>query len=411
MKILFVQPTGDKRGHYGLWTSKLCQATAKHGEDLTLVTNKLGAEKYLNEKSEFRLIEVRDQKYAFDRYDKAMEQGSGLFWYGYFRNTFVILKYALKLCKKEKFDVLYLTDVEYLTASLLLKWYRKHLPPVVWHVQAANFSYDSYLGSRLKKLYKVFQRSIFSSTLNQEVKGFAVLGEYHRKKLKEQLNLTDNFGLEVIPDGADIYINTTPQPVSRQEIGLSYSGFVFLFFGMLRKDKGLQNLIEAASLLSQYDFKIVIAGAPFEWSKAELSALISQYKLEEKVELHSGYVPDHKMASYYLASDAVIFPYNASYTGSCGPLTKGACSYERPVIVTDVSDLGRVVREYQNGLIANPGEAGCLAEAMEKMLNLSSTEQAQMKSNVKLMAKQHTWETVSRKFIHFIKECASHGTV
>ena len=60
MRVLVVQPTGDKRGHYGLYTTKLAQALAKSGHDVTVCTNALEPSPYGGHDS----ILVVDEKFA-----------------------------------------------------------------------------------------------------------------------------------------------------------------------------------------------------------------------------------------------------------------------------------------------------------------------------------------------------------
>ena len=305
MKILFIQPTGDKRGHYGLWTSKLCQAVSKQGHELCLFTNKIYPERFLNEAPLFEIIECCQGKYRFDKYDLAMEKKSFIYWIGYFKTTYTIVKSALKLCKTRHFDALFLTDVEYLFAALLIKLYKRNLPPVIWHVQAANFTFATYCGSFLKKTYKTMQREIFKCTLGREVKGFAVLGAFHKQELRTQLRLPQTFPIEIVPDGADIRDIPYLQVDARNKIGLDYFGPVILFLGMLRKDKGLEYLIEAISYLKEEKYKLIIAGAPFDWTETELNALIPA-NVRDKIELRLHYIIDDQISQHRFMNNITI---------------------------------------------------------------------------------------------------------
>ena len=404
MKVLFIQPSSDKRGHYGVWTSKLCHALGKQGVELTLFTNKIYPQKYLDEAPLFKIIEYKNGAYSFDKFDEAMKKKPWFYWYGYFRNTFVIVNAALKLCETEQFDAIFLTDVEYLTASILLKLHRKPMPPIIWHVQAANFTYETYCGSIFKKSYKVFQRFIFKSVLGKEIKGFAVLGEFHRDKLREQLKLPSEFPIQIIPDGTDTNNCLVEKAFARTALNIDKNKTVFLFLGMLRKDKGIEYLIEAASLVTSTNFKIVIAGAEFEWGKQALEQLIQKYGVQNLVDLRVGYVSDADLANYYNACDAVIFPYSSDYTGSCGPLAKGACSFAKPAIVTNVADLARVVTKHQFGLVAERENPSSLAKSMENFLHLSDAQKQTMTENSKHMAQLHSWHNVSEILINYLQQ-------
>ena len=85
MKILFIQPTGDKRGHYGIYTVNLCQELARLGNEVTLFTNKIYPENFISEKPLFRIIEVEQGKYRFDEFDKKKDGSPFFYLFGYCR--------------------------------------------------------------------------------------------------------------------------------------------------------------------------------------------------------------------------------------------------------------------------------------------------------------------------------------
>lgn len=87
-KIIFIVSNGDKRGHIGNWTKKLCHAIGKKGYEVIIITNKLSPEKYLLEKPNFNFIEISNGKYAFEKYENNPE--TLIYFYAYFRNSWVI---------------------------------------------------------------------------------------------------------------------------------------------------------------------------------------------------------------------------------------------------------------------------------------------------------------------------------
>lgn len=397
MRILIVQPTCDKRGHYGIWTVKLCQALGRKGHEVILCTNNVYPDKYLQEKPIFHIFKVGNGKYSFKKFDEAASKASLHYYYGYFRNTYAITSAALEFSKKEAFDGIFITDAEFMISSLLLKRYRIDIP-VVMQVNAANFSYKTYSGSHLKKMYKVFQREIFKLTLGKEIKAFAVLGEWHKERLRDQLGLTNNFPIAVIPDGGEEPIETFLKSEARKKLGVNFDGPIFLFFGMLRKDKGIEYLLEALSFLSDSNFKLMIVGAPMEYKKIQIRSMLQQTKSLDKVILDLRYVDDHEVPLYFSACDILVLPYPKIYAGGSGPLMKGACTYGRPVIVTDVSEMGRLVKRCRIGLVAEPESPKSIAGKMKEFLSLSEEKRGEMARNAFNLAKANSWDAMADRF-------------
>ncbi len=399
MKILIVQPTCDKRGHYGIWTTKMCQNLAKKGHSVTLCTNRLVPEKYLQEKPLFRLYEVEGGRYNFEKFDEARSRHQLYYFYGYFSVCYHITKAALSLSTREGFDVIFITDAEFLLASLLLKRFSGRIPPVVMQVNAANFSFTTYAGSVFKKLYKVFQRSFFRRTLGKEIRGFAVLGEWHRERLRRQLRLDEDFPIDVVPDAGDEPLEFMNKYDARRKLGIDYAGDILLFFGMLRKDKGIGELLEAMRHVRTENYRLLVVGAPTEYTEEEVRDIVKKNRISDRVILRLEYVADDEVPAYFFAADALVLPYSNIYTGGSGPLLKGACTYRRPVIVTDVSEMGRLTRQHGIGLLARPGDPHSLAEKMDEFLAMTENEREEMAKRSSYLAKLNSWGSVADRFV------------
>ncbi len=66
MNLLIIQPTGDRFGHFGIYTAKLAQQLANRGHQVTVCTNRLEVSKYLTEAPKFRLIEIEGGRLGFE---------------------------------------------------------------------------------------------------------------------------------------------------------------------------------------------------------------------------------------------------------------------------------------------------------------------------------------------------------
>ena len=397
LRILVVQPTGDKMGHYGIFTVKLSHALGKLGHAVTVCTNRLSPELYLNEPPLFRTETVAAGRLGFRRFDEAGSRSPFYYW-GYYRNSYRITAAALELCRVRDFDLIYMTDVEFLVAALLLKTRPTRLPPVVMEISAANFSFADYPGSILKKGYKVVQREIFRTTLGREIAACAVLDDWHQDRLRAQLRLAEAFPVEVIPEGGDAAEAAPPLHEARRQLGIDFEGPVFLYFGIIRKDKGIETLLAAAARLTEDDFRLLLAGFPMEYSAGQIEGLIRDAGLAGKAILRLGYVPASDVPVLFGACDVLVLPYARSYRGGSGPLTKGACAYGRAVIATDVSGMGRFVERHALGLVCPPESADELAARMRQFLRLTADRRQEMGDRAAALGRANSWEAMARRF-------------
>ncbi len=399
MKILFIQPTCDRNGHYGLNTIKLCQALGSIGHEVTLCTNRANPDLYLHQALLFKIIEVKQRRLSFEPYDKRANQWPLYCTYGYFKHSYGVFSEALKLATVKRFDVVHATGTEFLTASLLLKKYSTKIPPVVMEINAANFSFSTYDGTMPRKAYKVLQREIFKTTLGNEIKAIGLLGKWQEERLRQQLGLSDSVHVAVIPDGGEEPEQPMNISVARNQVGIpEEAGPVLLFFGTIRRDKGIEYLLEAVARLPNERFFVVIAGNPQEYTADAITYLIERWNVKEKVTTRFGYVHESDIPSYFYACDALVLPYRHIYTGGSGPLMKGACMHRRPSIVSDVSEMGRLVKEHGIGLIARPEDSEDLANKIKDFLHLPQEDKEKMAGRALKLAQSHTWEKMAKAY-------------
>ena len=347
----------------------------------------------------FNILEVGHGRYGFAQYDAAFKRTPAYYFYGYFRNSYAIPAAAAKVWRRERFDAVFITDAEFLTAAFVLKQARGKAPPIVMQVNAANFSYDAYVGSPMKKAYKVCQREFFKSTLGKEIRALSVLGEWHAERLRRQLRLAESFPIYVIPDCGEPPPTTLVQSVARSRLGLDPEASILMSFGLLRRDKGIENLLSAIPLVKTPGVQVLIAGAPMDYTAQEIEELVRRYGIADRVILRLGYIPDTDVSSYFAACDALLLAYGSNYSGGSGPLLKGACTYGRPVISTDVAEMGRLVKAHRVGVVARPGDPRALAEAIDDFVALSDSERQVMREQAVGLARANSWDAVAARMI------------
>ncbi len=171
--------------------------------------------------------------------------------------------------------------------------------------------------------------------------------------------LYDNFGEKVSKKEA------------REKLGINGNDKVMLFFGFIRKYKGLDILLEAMKIIkSKYKMqpiKLLIAGEFYE-DKKKYDHLLNDDAIKNDLIILTHFIPDSMVKYYLCAADCVVQPYrNATQSG----VTPLSYHFEVPMIVTNVGGLAALVPDKKAGLIAEPN-AESIAEKIIEFFELGS---------------------------------------
>lgn len=149
---------------------------------------------------------------------------------------------------------------------------------------------------------------------------------------------------------------------AREQLQIDQGQRALLFFGFVRKYKGLQYLLEAMKLLKERDFKVQLwVVGDFGEDKDEYVEQIRAFEIGDQVQMVEGYVPDDEVEKYFAASDLVVLPYlSATQSG----IVQIAFGFEKPVLVTEVGGLPDVVTNGKTGYVVEPRSAEMIAEAI-----------------------------------------------
>jgi glycosyltransferase involved in cell wall biosynthesis len=177
-------------------------------------------------------------------------------------------------------------------------------------------------------------------------------------------------------------------------LGIDPKEKYLLFFGFIRKYKGLDILLEAMGdkRLKEANIKLIIAGE-FYTDKAMYEQLIDQYQLHESTYLFTEFIPNEAVRYYFCAADLVMLPYHhATQSG----ISQVAYHFEKPMVVTNVGGLPEVVPDGKVGYVTNP-DASSIANAILKFFETDSIPD--LKQNLQEEKKKYSWDTFSKALL------------
>lgn len=153
----------------------------------------------------------------------------------------------------------------------------------------------------------------------------------------------------------------------KADLGFEENSIVLLFFGYVRKYKGLDILIGAfPKILAKHpEARLLIVGEFYDNPKEYLE-LIKNLGIEERVNVINQFVPNEDVAKYYQAADVVILPYRSATQSG---ILNVAYGFYKPVIVTDVGGLAEFVNEGKTGFVVRPNVPDAILEGFNKFLS------------------------------------------
>lgn len=136
---------------------------------------------------------------------------------------------------------------------------------------------------------------------------------------------------------------------------------VILFFGFIRRYKGLHILLRAMPRIwEELPVRLVIAGEFYEDEDAS-KRLIAEVNRGDLITLHDEFIPNEHVARFFCAADAAVLPY---VTATQSGIVQIAYNYNIPVIVTKVGGLHEVVLDGLTGFTVPPEDPAAVAEAV-----------------------------------------------
>lgn len=194
----------------------------------------------------------------------------------------------------------------------------------------------------------------------------------------------------------EIFEKKYTQKEARKKLGLN-SGPIILFFGYIRRYKGLHILLQALEIAKEeIPVKLLIAGEFYEKENIYFDKVRAD-GLENDVVFFNRYIPTKDVGLYFAAADVVALPYiSATQSG----IVQICYHYDKPVIATDVGGLPEVVQDGETGFVVPANDARALANAIVRFFKENREET--FSAAVKSMKKKFSWDRMAEAVESFL---------
>jgi glycosyltransferase involved in cell wall biosynthesis len=166
---------------------------------------------------------------------------------------------------------------------------------------------------------------------------------------------------------------------------------VVLFFGYVRRYKGLHVLLDAfARLERSLDAQLLVVGEFYD-DEEQYRKQVAELKLENSVIIRSDYVPNDQVGIYFSAADVIVLPYlSATQSG----IAQIAYNFDKPVIASAIGGLHEVVIDGVTGFLVPANDPVALAQSITRFY--TESRESAFALNVQQEKRKYSWENLSR---------------
>ena len=296
-------------------------------------------------------------------------------------NPFNWIKIGLKLHREKPDLVIVRFWIPFLAPCLgtILKIAKKNKHTKVISIVDNMIPHEKRIGDRLLTNYFV-----------KTVDGFIAMSE----KVKNDIKTFSHKPVSISPHPI---FNHFGDPITKLEarlqLGLPKEDKIILFFGYIRKYKGLDLLIHAMAneAIKKLGIQLMIVGEFYEDASA-YHDLVSSLGLQDQIKFYSNYIPDGEVKNYVCSADFIIQPYkNATQSG----VTPLAYHFQKPMLVTNVGGLADTVPNLKTGIVVAP-TTEAIAKGIETLYELGENH---FIANIKEEKKKYSWAQMTEKFL------------
>jgi glycosyltransferase involved in cell wall biosynthesis len=189
----------------------------------------------------------------------------------------------------------------------------------------------------------------------------------------------------------------------RERLGIPPELALVLYLGGLTRNRGLEQLIEAAELLPEC--AVVMLGPSAPDYSGRLEGLVARHGLGHRVHVLGPVEPDRVIGTAGSADVGVTFIQNVGLNNYFS-LPNKLFEYVHaglPVVTSAFPELERVVLGCDIGVTCDPADPATIARAIGELLH-DGERRARMSANARAAATDLSWEAEGRRYVGLFDE-------
>ncbi len=208
--------------------------------------------------------------------------------------------------------------------------------------------------------------------------------------------LTDKPALRLHHPLYDNYGDGIPRNEALNALNLPEDRKYALFFGFIRKYKGLDILLEALAdpRIADAGIHLIVAGE-YYGDKELYEGIIARHGLQNRVHLFTDFIPNDAIKLYFSAADCVVLPYRSATQSG---ITQVAYHFERGMVATRVGGLPEAVEEGKTGMLCEP-DPSSLADTLLEYFRPGSLPQ--LDAHLKAAKARYSWRAFADELMRF----------
>lgn len=345
MRVLLFVPFFDGISHMRDYTIKYIEGLTNNGVKVVLVVNYMDYN-FASLPDNLKVVSLNKSYFEADD----LKNRNKILWLFYRIRFNVELFLKLReLLKTEDVDIVHFLTYELVSLSFMIRFFEKRIRSKnIYFIEIAASNFDNDFSNKSfseicwRYLMKIGLKSI-DKNLNPS---YTFNSKSHRALFKSQI-----LDKRKIDESKLIFLGDSRKLKDTFKVKNSISVQTFLFFGTIRDDKGFDVLCSAIKMLSELslNFNFIIAGKPLGYDALGVIDKFGIHHLNN-VTLNVDFLDEATIDYYFREASYLVLPYNSKYKGSSGPIYEAA-SRGIPVIATDISEMGLLVKEYDIGYV------------------------------------------------------------